>query len=139
MVLFDLLGNYGWDTKAALVIAAFATSYGKLLLLMQINPSHPLAVSVAKLKLLATDLSKLKYSFKALRLLIKTAVDVTKCVIKFEGLPFSHEEVDDKAKTNTKFHIYISVYWIIRSILTCFSHLSNLTPVKPEQVHVPSL
>lgn len=41
MILFDLLGNYRWDAKLALILAAFATSYGEFWLIMQLYPHNP--------------------------------------------------------------------------------------------------
>ena len=66
MVLFDLLGNYRWDAKVALALAAFATSYGEFCLIMQLRPHIPLAVSVGNFKQLPSNISKLKPQLKAL-------------------------------------------------------------------------
>ncbi|XP_025012374.1 protein SIEVE ELEMENT OCCLUSION C [Ricinus communis] len=137
MILFDLLGNYRWDAKVVLVLAAFATSYGRLWLIMQLYPHNPLAVSVAMLKQLPNDLSMFKPRFKALSLLVKTMVDVTKCIIKFEGLPFRHVKLDDEAMAITKSYIYISSYWVKRSTLACSFQITDLD-MKPEQVNSSS-
>lgn len=139
MILFDLLGNYGWDAKLALILAAFATSYGSFWLLMQLYPRNPLAASVAMIKQLPSNLSPLKPRFKALGLLVKTMVDVTKCIIKFEGLPFRHVKLDDESMAITRSYIHIAAYWVTRSTLACSSQIKDLTAMKPEQVHVPSL
>ncbi|EEF47606.1 conserved hypothetical protein [Ricinus communis] len=138
MILFDLLGNYRWDAKVVLVLAAFATSYGRLWLIMQLYPHNPLAVSVAMLKQLPNDLSMFKPRFKALSLLVKTMVDVTKCIIKFEGLPFRHVKLDDEAMAITKSYIYISSYWVKRSTLACSFQITDLD-MKPEQIGMSEL
>ncbi|KAK9277717.1 hypothetical protein L1049_007264 [Liquidambar formosana] len=130
MALFDLLGNYRWDAKVALVLAAFATSYGEFCLIMQLFPHNPLAVSVAILKQLPSDLSTLKPWVKALRLLVKAMVDVTRCIVKFESLPVQHVELDFDARAVTKSQIYVASYWVIRSSLTC---ASQITAMKHEQ------
>lgn len=135
MLLFELLGNYSWDAKAVLTLAAFAKSYGEFWLLMQLYPKNPVALSVAMLKQLPSDLSTFKRLFKALSLLMKTVVDLTKCVIKFEWLPLQHVKLDKEAKSITELNIYSSVYWIIRSILTCSSQLTDLKAMAPLQVH----
>ena len=138
MVLFDMLGKYNWDEKLALVLAAFVTSYGKFRLLMQLNPRHPLAASIAMLKRLPNDLRALKPRFNALSLLVKTMMDVSKCIIEFESLPLSHVELDQEISV-AKSYIYVAAYWVIRSAFTCSSQIIDLTPMKPEQVHVLSL
>ncbi|EXB82478.1 hypothetical protein L484_027653 [Morus notabilis] len=139
MLLFDLLGNYRWDDKAVLALAAFATSYGEFWLLMQLYPRNPVAVAVVMLKQLPSDLSTFKRQFKALSLLMKTVIDLTKCVVKFESLPLSHVKLDIGAKSIKELHLYSAVYWIIRSILTCCSQIRDFRELKPEQVHPSSL
>lgn len=138
MVLFDMLGKYKWDAKMALVLAALVTIYGKFRLLMQLNPQDPLAASIAMLKQLPYDLSALKPRLKALGQLVKTMVDVTKCIIKFENLSLSYEGLDKEISV-AKSYIYVASYWVIRSAFTCSSQITDLTPMKPEQVHVLSL
>ncbi|PQQ05208.1 protein SIEVE ELEMENT OCCLUSION C [Prunus yedoensis var. nudiflora] len=133
MLLFDLLGNYKWGAKVALVLTSFVASYGEFRLLMQLYSSSPLAISVAMLKKLPADSSPLKPRFKALSLLVNAMVDVTKCIIKFENLPLSHVELDDETKAVTKSQIYIAVYWIIRGILICSSQITDSTAMKSEQ------
>lgn len=133
MLLFDLLGNYRWDDKAVLALAAFATSYGEFWLLMQLYPRNPVAVAVVMLKQLPSDLSTFKRQFKALSLLMKTVIDLTKCVVKFESLPLSHVKLDIGAKSIKELHLYSAVYWIIRSILTCCSQIRDFRALKPEQ------
>ncbi|XP_050204268.1 protein SIEVE ELEMENT OCCLUSION C [Mercurialis annua] len=135
MILFDLLGNYRWDAKLVLILAAFATSYGEFWLIMQLYPCNPLAVAVATIKQLPNELSALKPIFKALSLLVKTMVAVTKCIIKFESLPFRHVKLDDEAMSKAKSHIYISSYWVARSTLACSSQIADLAAMSPEQVH----
>ncbi|CAL8994111.1 unnamed protein product [Prunus brigantina] len=133
MLLFDLLGNYKWGAKVALVLTSFVASYGEFRLLMQQYSSSSLAISVAMLKKLPADSSPLKPRFKALSLLVNAMVDVTKCIIKFEKLPLSHVELDDETKAVTKSQIYIAVYWIIRGILICSSQITDSTAMKSEQ------
>ncbi|KAE8688343.1 putative Sieve element occlusion e [Hibiscus syriacus] len=136
MALFDLLGSHRWDAKVALAIAAFATSYGEFSLIMQLRPHSPLAVSVANLKQLPSNMSMLKPQLKALRLLFKTMVDLTKCIIEFEALPIVYVGLDIDNLAAMKSEIYITAYWIIRSALVCSSQITSLMAMKPEQVHV---
>ncbi|KAI9169988.1 hypothetical protein LWI28_020690 [Acer negundo] len=135
MNIFDLLRNYRWDAKVVLVLAAFATSYGEFWLIMQLYPQNPLAVLVAMLKQLPSNMNALNPRFKALSLVVRTMVDVTKCIIKFEGLPIKHLRLDDEKISTTKSKIFIAAYWITRSTLICSSHIKDLIAFKPEQVH----
>ncbi|GMP82581.1 hypothetical protein CsSME_00036822 [Camellia sinensis var. sinensis] len=139
MVLFDMLGHYRWDAKAVLVLSAFATSYGEFWLIMQLYPCNPLAASIALLKQLPKDLFLLKHLFKVLNVLMKTIVDLTKCIIEFEELPVNHVILDGEAIGTTKSQIYMATYWIIRSALICSSQIKDLRAMKNVQVHVPSL
>ncbi|KAJ9169438.1 hypothetical protein P3X46_017637 [Hevea brasiliensis] len=121
MVLFDLLGNYRWDAKVALIFAAFATSYGEFWLIMQLYPG---------IKQVGQD----NGAFDKLSKLVKTMVHVTKCIIKFEDLPLSHVKLDDEAMAIAKSYIYIASYWVTRSTLACSSQIRDLIARKPKQV-----
>ncbi|XP_054821093.1 protein SIEVE ELEMENT OCCLUSION C isoform X2 [Prosopis cineraria] len=138
MGLFDLLGSYRWDAKVVLVIAAFAAKYGEFCGLMQLYQSNALAVSVTRLKQLPVDLRSLKPRLKALSLLVKTMMEVAKCIIKFESLPNLYTELGSDILHVTKFHIYVAVYWTTRSIFTCFSQVAEFTTKKHEQVYSDS-
>lgn len=141
MFVFDLLENYRWDDKAALVLAAFARNYGEIWHLKQLCPGNSLAVSVAMFKDLPGDLTTLlvKPQIKALNLLIKRMVELTKIIIEYESLPLSQVKLEDETRTVTKYQICVAVYWIIRSVLTFSCQITELTAMKSEQVHVPSL
>ncbi|KAM6562374.1 hypothetical protein CsatB_022372 [Cannabis sativa] len=139
MVLFDLLGNYRWDAKAVIVLATFVKSYGEFWLLIQLYPRNTLALSVAMLKQLPSDLSAFTRQFKALSLLMKTVIDLSKCVIKYESLPLSQVKLDKENKSITQYNIYLAVYWIIRSILTCSFQVSALKAMTPVQLGLPEL
>ncbi|GMQ06567.1 hypothetical protein CsSME_00051104 [Camellia sinensis var. sinensis] len=130
MVLFDMLGHYKWDAKAVLVLSAFATSYGEFWLIMQLYPCNPLATSIALLKQLPKDLCLLKHLFKVLNVLMKTIVDLTKCIIEFEELPVNHVILDCEAIGTTNSQIYMATYWIIRSALICSSQIKDLRAMK---------
>ncbi|KAK9108322.1 hypothetical protein Syun_024333 [Stephania yunnanensis] len=132
MMLFDLLGNFKWDAKVVLVLAAFAISYGEFWLVSQLHPLNPLAVAVAKLKQLPTNLSAFKPRLKALSSLVKTMVDVAKFMIEDEGLRMQHLKLDDKENITTDFQIYVSAYWIIRSSFTCSSLITDM--INPQKL-----
>lgn len=138
--MFDMLEKYRWDDKAALVLAAFARNYGDLWLLKQLRPGNSLAALVSMFKKLPGDLSTLlmKPQFKALILMIKNMVELTKIVIVYEGLPLAQIELDDETETAARNQICVAVYWIVRSVLTLSGQITELTAEKTEQVHVPS-
>ncbi|CAI0425885.1 unnamed protein product [Linum tenue] len=77
--------SYRWDAKVALVLASFAASYGQFWLINQLHHDIPLASSIAMVKQLPRELIMLRPRFKALNLLLKTMVDVTKCIIKYSN------------------------------------------------------
>lgn len=142
MMLFDSLGNYSWDAKVVLVLAAFAMSYGELFLTAQFCPINPLAASVAMLTQLPNnmeDTEELQPRLKALSYLVKTLVDVTKCIIEFEGLPMQYTTLDIEAMAITKTHIHVAAYWVIKSVVACSSQIAELIAVTHEKVHVLSL
>ncbi|KAE9607996.1 putative sieve element occlusion [Lupinus albus] len=134
MSLFDLIGNYRWDAKVVLVLAAFATSYGEFWNLTQLYPCDTLAASIMRLKQLPYKLRVLKPQIKALSLLVKTMMDVAMCIIKFESMPLQHVELGNDVLIVTKSLIYLSVYWIIRSTLACFSQVAEFSTKKHEQL-----
>lgn len=133
MVLFDMLGDYTWDAKVVLILAALATSYGECWLIMQMYPHNPLAASVALLKQFPSDLSVLRIRLKALTLLINTMVELTKCIIKFEGLLQKDILLDYRAMALAKSQIYIATYWIFRSSLECSSQITDFITMKHEK------
>ncbi|XP_057949398.1 protein SIEVE ELEMENT OCCLUSION C [Malania oleifera] len=133
MILFDLLTNYKWDAKLVLVLAAFAISYGKVWLILQLYQHNPLAVSIAALRQLPSNLNPFKPQLKALRLLAKTMAGVTKLIIKFEGLPITHINLDYEILAVTKSQIYTAAYWVIRSALICSARITDLTATKHDQ------
>lgn len=140
MTIFDLLEKYRWDAKVVLVLAAYATSYGEFWLILQLYPQNPLAVLVAMLKQFPKDINALKPRFKALSLVVKTMIAMTKFIITFEGLPIRYLQLnDDQTISTTKSIVFLAAYWITRTALICSSHIRNLIALKPEQVHVLSL
>ncbi|KAI3452654.1 hypothetical protein Pfo_009318 [Paulownia fortunei] len=134
LVLLEMLSHYRWDAKVVLALASFASSFGLFWLILQQQADNELAVSLAIVKRLPRDISMLKPKFKALNLLVKTMVKLTKFVIGFEGMSMQHELVDDKAMDITKSNIYMATYWIFRSILVCSSQIADLRNLRLERV-----
>ncbi|GLU06113.1 hypothetical protein SLE2022_231710 [Rubroshorea leprosula] len=113
MNMFDLLGNFKWDAKV-------------------LSQHNPLVKYIAILKRVPSNTTKLNPQMKALLLLVKTMVDATKCIIKFESLSIRDVELDNETLTITKSTIYIAAYWITRSALACASQIMNLKAMKAD-------
>ncbi|KAI4317332.1 hypothetical protein L6164_025207 [Bauhinia variegata] len=113
MGLFDLLGNYRWDAKVVLMVAAFAARYGEFWLLLKLSSSNALAASIFRLRQMPRNLSPLKKQLRALNLLVKAMVDVAKCIIKFESLPLPNVELSNEYSDST-----VVAAWELSS-LTC--------------------
>ncbi|XAR64470.1 hypothetical protein NMG60_11024828 [Bertholletia excelsa] len=134
MSLFDRLGYYKWDTKALLVLLAFVISYSEFRLLMQLYSSNSLAASMALLKQLPSDMVLLRPRFKYLSILLNIMIGMIEWIIKFEGLPVRQVFMENEIITQAKSQVYVGTYWIIRSALSCFSQITDLTTMKNEQV-----
>ncbi|XVE85193.1 hypothetical protein DITRI_Ditri17bG0072200 [Diplodiscus trichospermus] len=137
MVLFDLLGSYRWDAKVAIALAAFATSYCEFCLMMQLRPYSPLAVLIGNFKQLPSNMSMLKPQLKALNLLFKTMVNLTKCIIEFEGLPVEHVGSDLENLAEMKYSNIIIAAWELLSLdyrlSSIYSHLRQLVDAFRQQ------
>ncbi|KAK1289203.1 hypothetical protein QJS10_CPB18g00534 [Acorus calamus] len=135
VVLFNQLSNYSWDAKVVLALAAFAVSYGEFWLTAQLYTVNPLAKSVAMLKQVPDILEHtdvLKPRFDALNNLIKSMLDVTKCIIEFKELPTQYISPDTSPMSTALTHIPTAVYWTIRSVVACASQIIGLIGLSHE-------
>ncbi|KAL9311011.1 Protein SIEVE ELEMENT OCCLUSION C [Arabidopsis thaliana] len=123
MVLFDLLKEYRWDAKAVLVLGVLAATYGGLLLPVHLAICDPVAASIAKLNQLPIERTKFRPWLESLNLLIKAMVDVTKCIIKFEKIPFKQAKLDNNILGETLSNIYLTTYRVVKSALTCMQQI----------------
>ncbi|GMJ09393.1 Arabidopsis thaliana sieve element occlusion-related 1, sieve element occlusion b [Hibiscus trionum] len=133
--IFNLLSSYAWDAKLVLSLSAFALNYGEFWLLAQIYSTNQLAKSMALLKQLPTLLehtAPLKPRFDALNSLIRTMIDVTRCVVQFKELPSMYISSDVPALTTALNLIPTAVYWTIRSMVACATQISSLTSMGHE-------
>lgn len=133
-----LLGCYRWQDKMLLALLAFATIYGKLWIIVQNRNQNSLAASIAILQQFPNNIDKLKPVFMALAALVKTMVEVIKCVAEFERLPLTYVELEDDMVIATQSLIYLVTYWVVRSTMVCIFLITNLRDIKDEQVHVLS-
>ncbi|MCL7023405.1 hypothetical protein MKW94_025793 [Papaver nudicaule] len=127
--LLNMLSSYLWDAKVVLTLAALAVNYGEFWLVSQIHPTNQLAKSIAILKHLPDILEHsdmLRPRFDALRSLIKSMTDVTRCIVQFKALPSKYITPDTSAMSIAIAHIPIAVYWTMRSVLACASQIVSL-------------
>ncbi|CAH8346700.1 unnamed protein product [Eruca vesicaria subsp. sativa] len=123
MVLFDLLKEYRWDAKPVLVLGALAATYGRLLLPIHLAFSDPVAASIATLNQLPIERTKFRPWLNSLSLLIKILVDVSKCIIEFERLPFKQAKLDSNIVGETMSNIRLATYWVVKSALACLQQI----------------
>ncbi|XVF16297.1 hypothetical protein REPUB_Repub10bG0019100 [Reevesia pubescens] len=133
--IFNLLSSYTWDAKLVLSLSAFALNYGEFWLLAQIYSTNQLAKSMAILRQLPWIMehtAPLKHRFDALNNLIRTMMDVTRCVVEFKELPSMYITQDVPTLATAMTHIPTAVYWTIRSMVACATQITNLTSMGHE-------
>ncbi|KFK41195.1 hypothetical protein AALP_AA2G097500 [Arabis alpina] len=123
MVLFDLLKEYRWDAKAVLVLGALASTYGGLLLPIHLAFSDPVAASIATLNQLPIKRTNFGPWLNSLSLVVKAMVDITKCIVEFERLPFKQVKLDNKFVGETMSNIYLASYLVVKSALACLQQI----------------
>lgn len=138
MFLFEMLENFRWDEKLILVLAAFIMNYGEFQLIVQLQSHNPLAALVAVLRKVPCNLTLFRKQFKALMMLVKTMLELTKVIVEFENLPFQQELLEFKTISDAKSKMYMASYWILRSSYACFSVITGLRSRQSVQVHVLS-
>lgn len=128
MAILNMLGNYSWDAKVVIALAAFAVTYGELWLVMLLSDTNPLARSIAVLKQ-TPEISEikgvLKPQFKPLNDLIKVMVDVAKSLIEFRLLPSKYISPDDVLLATSFNQIAITTYWTIRSVVAAGAQIAT--------------
>ncbi|XVE67805.1 hypothetical protein DITRI_Ditri09bG0018000 [Diplodiscus trichospermus] len=133
--IFNFLSSYTWDAKLVLSLSAFALNYGEFWLLAQIYSTNQLAKSMAILRQLPSILENtapLKPRFDALNNLIRTMVDVTRCVVELKELPSMYIARDSPELATAMTHIPTAVYWTIRSMVACATQITSLTTMGHE-------
>lgn len=137
VAIFDMLTIFKWDVKIVLALAAFALTYGEFWLLAQIHDTNQLAKSMAILKQLPSIMehaSSLKPRFDTLNDLVRSVLEVTKCVIEFHDLPHQYITHDISAYTTAHNYIPVASYWTVRSIVACAAQITSLTSLGYEYV-----
>ncbi|KAG5405285.1 hypothetical protein IGI04_011404 [Brassica rapa subsp. trilocularis] len=129
--VLSLVSKYRWDAKLVLVLAALAVKYGVFLLLAETYATNQLTKSLALIKQLPSIFSRqnaLHQRLDKTRVLMQDMVDLTTTIIRIYELPPHHITA---AFTD---HIPTAVYWIVRSVLICVSHISGASGFKQDQV-----
>ncbi|PHU02909.1 hypothetical protein BC332_28160 [Capsicum chinense] len=139
MMLFETLGPFRWDAKVVLTLAAVVSIYGEFWLIMQLVHCNSLAALTAALKQMPRELNMLTLQCRALNLLLDTMIEAANLVLDFEGLPLQQELLDDEAIVVTKSKMYITVYWILRSSISCASQIADFRTMKDNQYGIQEL
>lgn len=139
MNLLDLLGNFLWSDKMALILAGLAFKYSEFWLVNRLRHQNALAGLISVLRQFPNDMELLKPRLKALNLLMEKMVELTEHVAKFDSLPISEVNMDHGLIEITKNHMYLAAYWVARSAIRGSSHIIDLRAVKAKRVHVLSL
>ncbi|KAE8665022.1 myosin heavy chain kinase B-like [Hibiscus syriacus] len=129
LAVAQIVKGYLWDAKIVLALAAFAMTYGELLLVIQLYATNPLAKGVALLKQLPEVLARpdlLKPKFDTLAALINAMVVVAKCIVEFKELPSKYISPHDPELSSANADFPSAVYWTIRGMVVCSSQIMNL-------------
>lgn len=124
--ILNALSSFFWAGKGVIALAAFAVNYGEFWLVEQLHSTNPVAESLAVLEQLPTEVEQ-SLMFQEMANLIKVVLNLTKCICESVDLQ-AHKYLnsDMPVVKNMMVQIPEYTYWIIRSIVTCQSQLSNL-------------
>ncbi|MFS7956327.1 putative sieve element occlusion [Helianthus anomalus] len=126
--LFRQVGNYHWDAKLTLILAAFALNYGDFWLQACCYASIDEAKVVALLRRIpssTTFSTHSKPNFDALNKDIQSFLELNKCIIQFKDLTSMHVsfEVLDRALSK----VPTAVYWNVRGMVDCVAQIASFT------------
>jgi hypothetical protein len=123
--VLNMISRYAWDGKLVLTLAAFALHYGEFWLLAQIYSTNQLAEDMTPL---------IRPLTQVVNDLITTILEVTRCVAEFRELPSKYITPEVRALSKALADIPDVVYWTIRSIVTCATHITSFTRMGFEYV-----
>ncbi|KAK6134885.1 hypothetical protein DH2020_031369 [Rehmannia glutinosa] len=124
--VFNALSSFFWAGKAVIALAAFAVNYGEFWLVKQLQSTNPVAQSLAFLEQLQPEMEQ-KLMFQNMDTLIKAVLNLTKCIcesVDVQSNNYLKPDLPELKSMMAKIPEY--TYWIIRSIVTCQTQLSNL-------------
>lgn len=127
--ILGMLSSYSWDAKVVIALAAFAANLGEFWLVAQFYATNRLAKSVALLKHIHETLNQvddLGPKFEAVNHLLKAMLDVTNCIVEFHELPDQYIDHEAPETLTASTLIPSAVYWTIRSIVACASHIFGI-------------
>ncbi|PIN24130.1 hypothetical protein CDL12_03151 [Handroanthus impetiginosus] len=129
MEILNVVSSYTWDAKAVVALASFSVNYGQFWLVASLFASNPLAKSVALLKQLPDIIEHsdvMKSRFETVNNLVKVSLGLTKCIAEFGRLPSKYIPGDSEPMVLASNHIPLAVYWIIRSLVSCASQVTEI-------------
>ncbi|KAI3520726.1 hypothetical protein L1887_10176 [Cichorium endivia] len=135
LALFHTVGNFHWDAKLVLTLAAFALNYGEFWLLAQIYSSNQLARSMAILRqvpMIMENSAPLKPRFDILNKLIHSVLELTRCIMQFKELPPMYVSSEVPAMARALNTLPTAVYWNVRGIIACAAQITSLTSMGHE-------
>ncbi|MCL7026738.1 hypothetical protein MKW94_018514 [Papaver nudicaule] len=144
VALLSILARYSWDAKLVLTIAAFAVNYGEFYHFAEHLQRNNLAKLISMLKYdhLPQGRDHNNDSFIRQKNLIKSMLDVTKCIVQLNVVPAQQPYQSKKINANTTAvtdgnhasvaailsdDIPIAVYQAMRSVVACMSEIISLT------------
>ncbi|KAL2231944.1 UNVERIFIED_CONTAM: Protein SIEVE ELEMENT OCCLUSION B [Sesamum indicum] len=142
MSLLKSLSSYSWEAKLVLSLAAVALNYGECLLLTELYLSNNLPEQMAILKGMAdirqySDMLKSRVS--ALNSLIKSILNLAKCVIEFTELLSVSSSLDVKASSVATDAIISATYWTIRGAVASVNSAQLNTKIGFETISTTEL
>ncbi|XP_041006403.1 protein SIEVE ELEMENT OCCLUSION B-like isoform X3 [Juglans microcarpa x Juglans regia] len=135
--IFNMVSPFAWDAKLVLAVAAFALNYGEFWLLAQMYSTNNLAKSMALLRQVPSLIEHagiLKPRLDALNDLLRSIMEVSRCVVEFKELPSMYITQDVPALASAWAHVPTAVYWTIRSIVACAAQISSFASLGYEFV-----
>ncbi|KAL0326258.1 UNVERIFIED_CONTAM: protein SIEVE ELEMENT OCCLUSION B [Sesamum radiatum] len=142
MSLLNSLSSYSWEAKLVLSLAAVALNYGERLLLTELYLSNNLPKPMAILKGMA-DIRQysdmLKQRVNALNSLIKSILDLAKCVVEFKELLSESSSLDVKASSVATDAIILATFWTVRSAVSCANIAQQNTKIGFETIPTSEL
>ncbi|XP_020215868.1 protein SIEVE ELEMENT OCCLUSION B [Cajanus cajan] len=130
MGILGMLSSYSWDAKVVIALASFATNFGLFWLVAQLYTTNRLAKSVAMLKHIHQTLEQredLGLKFETINNLLKATLDATNYIVQFHELPSQYIDPEAPEMFIASTLIPSAVYWTIRSIVACASHILGIT------------
>ncbi|KAL5717941.1 hypothetical protein ACHQM5_010890 [Ranunculus cassubicifolius] len=132
-----ILSSYTWYEKVVVSLANFVVNYGEFWLVARLFPPNQLAYSISKLDhtpAVADNNNSLIHRIDAIKNLIKTTLDISKCILEFKELPPQYISPNTPLLSNALKLIPNAVYWAIKGVVACSLQMEGLIKVDKEFV-----